>query len=214
MRFTMNTQRRTLTRRHQLFLWGIVFLLTAATPALAQLPGPPTSRGNPDREAQADMNRRQMLLRGYGMSKAPPDDRAKIQALADQVAQDFGRILILHNEIARALSAPKSLDYSFVSTATAEIKKRTTRLQSTLLLKPEGAEQIKEKQISPDEKDVKDALITLCKHIKNFVTNPVIENPGTVNVEQLDKARHDLQDTIEISSNIRKTAEKLSKSHK
>jgi hypothetical protein len=209
----MNTQRRTTARRHQLFLWGIVFLL-AATPALAQLPGPPTSRGNPDRERQQDMNRREMLLRGYGLRTLPPDDRAKVQALAAQIEQDFSRILILHNEIARALSAASRLDYRFVSTATAEIKKRSSRLQSTLLLKPEGSEQSTEKQVSADEKEVKDALISLCRHIKNFVTNPVIDSPGTVNVEQLEKARHELEDTIQISSGIKKTADKLSKSNK
>ncbi len=49
-----------------------------------------------------------------------------------QTEEDFNRILTLHNEIARALSSNNALNYQFVSEATAEIKKRASRVQSTL----------------------------------------------------------------------------------
>src|SRR5439155_19301341 len=110
------------------------------------------------------------------------NNRKKLQALADQVEQDFNRILVLHNEIARALSGPKSLDYGFVSNATTEIGKRANRLQAALVLKPEVSEQTSDKQVGSNETQVKDALITLSRQIKSFVTNHLIENPGTVNV--------------------------------
>jgi len=181
-------------------------------PARAQLPpGPPADRSNPDRERQQDINRREMLLRGYGLTTGRPSNGKKLQALADQVEQDFGRILVLHNEIARAISGAKSLDYVFVSDAATEIRKRAIRLQATLVLKPEVSEQTAEKQIALNDVQVKDALITLCKQIKSFVTNPVIENPGTVNVEQLNKSRQDLRRVVELSFSIKRTAEKLAK---
>ncbi|HEX6718825.1 MAG TPA: hypothetical protein VF088_17090 [Pyrinomonadaceae bacterium] len=192
---------------------SLAAFLALAIPCLAQLPpGPPANRTNPDRERQQDMNRREMLLRGYGLERATPDNRKEIQALAEQVQQDFERILILHNEIARAISGAKELDYGFVSDATGEIKKRASRLQTTLLLKPQD-DQNAEKLRVPDTQ-LKDVLIILCHQIKNFVTNPVIENPGTVNVEQLNKARGDLQSVIDLTSRIKRTAENLAKSHR
>ncbi len=45
--------------------------------------------------------------------------------------QDFNRILTLHNEIARAISSNRDLDYHFVSDATAEIRKKASRLRTT-----------------------------------------------------------------------------------
>jgi hypothetical protein len=195
--------------------FGVLLFFTLHTSVEAQLPpGPPTDRTNPDRERQQDMNRREMLLRGYGLTVGRPSNSNKqLRALAEQVEQDFTRILILHNEIARAISGTNKLDYGFISEATTEIKKRAGRLQSTLLLKPE-VEQTQDKAIGSNDAQVKDALITLCHQIKSFVTNPVIENPGTVNVEQLNKARQDLESVVGLSFSIRKTADKLIKSHK
>jgi len=197
-------------------LIALAFLAATAMPARAQqtIPAAPLDRNNPERERQQDMNQREMLLRGYGLRGGKPDNGKILQALADQVEQDFSRILILHNEIARAISGGKSLDYGFVSDATTEIRKRAIRLQATLALQPAVSEQTAEQQIVLHEVQVKDALINLCKQIKSFVTNPVIENPGTVNGEQLDKARKDLQSVVEMSLSIKRTSERLAKTHK
>ena len=193
---------------------SLAAFLVLAIPCLAQGPsGPPSNRTNPDRERQQDINHREMLLRGYGLTRATPDNRKEIEALAEQVQQDFQRILILHNDIARAISGPKELDYSFVSDATGEIRKRATRLQTNLVLKPSDDQTVEKLQV-PDNTQLKDELIILCHQIKNFVTNPVIENPGTVNVEQLNKARGDLQSVIDLTSRIKRTAENLAKSHR
>ncbi len=190
------------------------FLAATAMSARAQGPvGPPMDRSNPDRERQQDMNRREMLLRGFGLRGAAggPSNEKTLQALANQVEQDFSRILILHNEIVRAISGGKSLDYGFVSNATTEIRKRALRLQTTLALQPEVSEQTTPERIALPDVPVGDALITLCKQIKSFVTNPLIENPGTVSGEQLNKARKDLQSVIEVSSSIKRISEKLAK---
>lgn len=195
-------------------LIAFAFLAATAVPAWAQQTGPPLDRSNPDRERQQDMNQREMMLRGYGLRAGRPSSGKTIQALADQVEQDFNRILVLHNEIVRAISGGKSLEYGFVSDATTEIRKRAIRLQATLALQPAVSEQMPEQQIALNDVQVKDALITLCKQIKSFVTNPVIENPGTVNGEQLNKARKDLQSVIDLSFSIKRTSERLAKTSK
>ncbi len=126
-----------------------------------------------------------------------------------QTEEDFTRILTLHNEIARALASENSLDYQFVSGATGEIKKRATRVQSTLRLKltEEEAHAAAKAQEFKDA-EMKDALIKLCKEIRSFVTNPTIANPSTINADELTKARYDLERLIELSGSINKLSKR------
>jgi hypothetical protein len=58
---------------------------------------------------------------------------------------------------------------------------------------------------------MKDSLIKLCKEIRSFVTNPIIENPNLVDATQLTRARRDLESLIQLSVLIKKDADKLSK---
>ena len=58
---------------------------------------------------------------------------------------------------------------------------------------------------------MKDSLVKLCNEIRSFVTNPVIENPNTVDATQLTRARRDLESLIQLSGLIKKDAEKLGK---
>ena len=172
---------------------------------------PPVDRVNTERARQQEMSSREWQLRNFGTEPNAPKDRRQVEALMAQTAEDFDRILTLHNEIARALTSNKDLDYHFVSDATAEIKKRASRVQSSLFLrlKPEEAVELEK---SPAAKDlpVKDELIKLCHQIRSFVTNPSIENPNTINAEQMAKARKDLESLIQLSGQIKKDADKLS----
>jgi hypothetical protein len=57
--------------------------------------------------------------------------------------------------------------------------------------------------------ETKDELLLLCKQIESFVRNPIIDKPGTVDAQQLGKARKDLQTVVEISDAIKKQVDKL-----
>jgi hypothetical protein len=59
--------------------------------------------------------------------------------------------------------------------------------------------------------NLKPVLATLCKHIKDFVTNPMIETPGTVNAEDLARAKRDLASVINLSGRIHQRADRLKK---
>lgn len=189
-------------------------LLTLFTPTIAQQTpgpvGPPSDRTNAERLRQQDMSRREYQLRNFGTEPPKTSDRKQLEALMLQTEQDFNRILLLHNQIVRALSSDQPLDYMFVSEASAEIKKRASRLQETLALK-ESDETQKDsaKRVEIEGGQLKGALVLLCKEIKSFVTNPVIEVPGTVNAEQLEKARHDLAAIVRLSDEIKKDADRL-----
>ncbi|MGI9165320.1 MAG: hypothetical protein ACR2G5_02860 [Pyrinomonadaceae bacterium] len=205
----MNNQPAKSTKRYVLI--AVAFLLALATQGMAQpAPGPPPidRTANPDRIRQQDMSKREYELRNFGNAPDGSSDQKQLKAVGAQIEQDFNRILILHNQIARATSSDQPLDYHFVSDATAEIKKRASRLQTTLALhEPTTRQQSSGKSTEFD--DLKTSLFLLCKQIRSFVTNPVIETPGTVNAGQLSNARRDLESIIILSGHIRKNAVKL-----
>jgi len=192
---------------------ALTLLLLFAAPVLCQSapaggPPPIDRRNNADRIRQQDMSRREWQLRNFGKEPGAPKDERHVKALMEQTQEDFTRILTLHNEIARALSSKKDLNYEFVSDATAEIKKRASRVQSTLALGLSSEDARIETKSDPE---IKDSLIKLCNEIRSFVTNPVIENPNTVDADQLNRARRDLESLIQLSGLIKKDADKLSK---
>ena len=193
------------------FLLITLTLLLFAVPVFSQAPSAPqptVNRTNNARVRQQDMSRREWQLRNFGKEPNAPKDRRQLEALMAQTEEDFTRILTLHNEIARAISSKEALNYHFVSESMTEIKKRGTRVQSSLYLglSDEDAP-VKEKA----EPEIKDSLIKLCKEIRAFVTNPMIENPNTVDAQQLIRAKRDLESFIQLSGLIKKDADKLSK---
>jgi uncharacterized protein (DUF2236 family) len=192
-------------------LAAIPLLILFAVPVLAQsVPtgGPPADRTNTDRLRQQQMSNREWQLRNLGASERnAPKDRRQLEALMQQTEEDFNRILSLHNEIARLLAASKPIEYTFISDATAEIKKRATRLQSTLALHQLPSDElVVEKSNELSDSQMKDALIRMCREIRSFVTNPVIENPNTVNAQELTNARRDLETLIQLSGHLKKEA--------
>ena len=189
-------------------LMALPLILMSVLPAFAQAPGaaPPTSRVNSERQRQQDMSRREYQLRTLG-DPDTPKDRRQVEALMAQTEEDFNRIMTLHNDIARALGSKNELNYQFVSDATAEIKKRASRVQHSLGLGLSAEEALELEKLK--DEPIKDSLIKLCNQIRSFVTNPSIENPNIINAEQMTKARRDLESLIQLSGRIKKDAEKL-----
>jgi hypothetical protein len=191
-------------------LIAIPLLMLFAVPVLAQrvaTGGPPADRTNTDRIRQQQMSNREWNLRNFGHERNAPLDRRQLDALMAQTAEDFDRILTLHNEIARLLAASKPIEYTFITEATAEIKKRATRIQSSLALHqlPEETP-VEEKSVELNDAKMKDELVRMCNEIRDFVTNPVIANPNTVDAKQLSNARRDLESLIQLSGHLKKEA--------
>jgi len=199
----------------QFALIGFILLLSAAVLTFAQHPasGPPPidKSANRARERQQDMSAREWQLRNFGNPSVVKDKR-RLNALMAQTEEDFNRMLMLHNEIARVIDANKAIDYHFVAEATGEIRKRATSIQSNLMLSP-PSEEMKaiEMPAQTNESEMKDALIKLCKQIRNFVTNPVIEQPNVVDVEKMATAKRDLENVIQLSAHLKREADTLVK---
>ncbi|HSK63244.1 MAG TPA: hypothetical protein VK893_05365 [Pyrinomonadaceae bacterium] len=199
-------------------LVAIPLLLLAAIPTFAQRPptgpAPAIDKTNAVRARQQSESRREWQLRNFGKQPNAAKDSRAIQALLEQTEEDFNRILTRHNEIARLLAGAKPFDYHFLNEASAEINKRASRLQSTLALEQLPTDtRVVEKTEEIDEAHMKDALVRMCTQIRSFVTNPVIENPSTVDAQNLNNARRDLESVIQLSGHITKEAKKLDKKH-
>jgi hypothetical protein len=205
------------SRSVHLLAASVLLLLLMAGVALAQQPagGPPPVPTIDPRAAQRDMSRREMLLRGLGGDGEQTNDR-QVQAAIDQIKQDFKRIQIIRNEMIDYLTVQKPFDYKLVAEHTAEIRKRAARLQSALPLYHPEEEQAAQSQPQspvrveyPDEQ-MKEGLVQLCNLIFKFTTNPIFKNPGAIDIQQSARASRDLKSIVDLSTNIRKSAERLS----
>jgi hypothetical protein len=188
--------------------WGMVVLSIGCSIAFAA-PIAGQTGGDPAKARMQEMTRRELQLNRPGADARQPNDPKRSQAMMDQVSEDFQRILTLHNEIVRAIATNKSLSYQYISDATGEIRKRSARLQSSLKL--ERPEPTAENRVPGPELKVtetKDELILLCRQIESFIKNPIIETPGTVDAQELEKGRRDLQSVVELSNDIKKRADK------
>jgi hypothetical protein len=117
---------------------AMVCLITViTTPALAQSGASrPSSVGRrvDELNRQSENLDREALVRDLEGGPEKHTDQKRSQAITAQVKQDFERLQVVYSEIVLAMSANEALDYKFISVATAEIKKRASRLKNNLAL--------------------------------------------------------------------------------
>lgn len=186
-------------------------LLSASAFAGAQQAPAPASRRNPDIERIRDQQRRELQLRqGSDEVAHPPDERA-VKAAVKQLGEDFRRIQVIRNDVARVLVAGGALDYAHVSEQAVEVRKRALRMQTYLGLRDPRAEvsQQHDGTAAPDAGQLKRALVLLCKRIDSFVANPRFKSPGVVDVEGDARAGRDLREIISLSDAVREGAARL-----
>ena len=197
-----------------------IFVLGAAMSTLAQGPTPPAGAGppmNPDpMRAERERQTSEARLRTAELGAAEDAERQKLIRMAiANVKQDFTRIQVLRNDIARNLVARKPLDYNLITEQTAEIRKRAQRLNVYMLARaPENKEQNSTLEFASEE--MIDALVKLCKLIDNFTENPAIKNVATIDAKDREKAKEDkakadqdLMSIIRLSETIHKKSDSL-----
>jgi hypothetical protein len=198
---------------------GLLLSAPLAGPASAQqnVPStgaPPPGTGNPRREA-IQRQEREAMLRGAELLTSPAGDQRGVEAAAEQVKQDFKRIQVLRNNLARHLTSEAPLDYKTIADAAGELNKRAGRLGTYLLPQtPVGPEEKPQGQIELDGALLKSALITLCQRIDSFTGNPVFKVLDVVDVEQVAKAGGDLRGIIRLSARVKDGAERMNRAPK
>jgi len=161
-----------------------------------------------------EMSKRELQLSELSKGSIKERDPKRAQTIKEQVNEDFYRILKLHNDMVHAIDDKSALDSQFITNASGEINKRAARLQSMLALGPAEQPEKNRPQLADSAAlSTKDDLIKLCRKIELFIKNPIIDTPGTIDAQQLDNARRDLQSVIELSSAIKKAAAKQKRLH-
>ena len=175
-------------------------------------PAPGTS--SPKREA-IERQGREAMLRGAELTVRSSDDQRGVRAAAEQVRQDFKRLQILRNNLARHLTSDGPLDYKTIADTAGELYKRATRLRTHLVPQTSGGhDERPPNQIELDGELMKAALIMLCQRIDSFTGNPVFKVLEVIDVEQSVKAGGDLQGIIRLSARIKDDAARVNKTLK
>jgi hypothetical protein len=197
---------------------GFVILILVSS-ASVEAQNPPVGRTptviNPrleDRNRQLSEGRLRSAEIG---ATAETENQKHVRDAITHMREDFKRIQVLRNDIARDLVARKLLNYSLVAEQTAEINKRANGLNVYMLAHgSENKEQ--ETQLDVRVDDMTGALVRLCKTIDSFTENPALKDASTVDAKKFDKAKEqkaradtDLLTIIKLSEHIKKKAESL-----
>jgi hypothetical protein len=190
----------------------VSLLFIAAGAALAQAPGGVGAPAiiNPKGDTDAQTNREAALRSAEIRSVGGRMDSRQLAAAIDQTKQDFKRIQLIRNDVVDYLVAKKPLDYKLVSEQAAEINKRANRLKSFLMpTAPVEKEKAAAKQTDYDGEQLKGALVKLCNTIYSFTGNAMFKDPTTVDSQKAASAGGDLLAIIELSDNVKRSADRL-----
>ena len=205
----------------------VVFVLSLAGSALAQTStaAPPGAGPPPNIDPRREDRGRQLQegrLRSAEMDAVVESENQKlVQAAIVHMKEDFVRIQVLRNEIARNLVAHKPLDYNLISEQTGEIHRRASRLNVYMLAhgSDNGNKETHETAELQTEEMI-GALVKLCKLVDSFTENPALKHAGSIDVKEVekikeDKARadNDLLAIIKLSENIRRRSDSLKTSN-
>ncbi|HEX8071783.1 MAG TPA: hypothetical protein VF546_17680 [Pyrinomonadaceae bacterium] len=198
------------------FAAALALAAAAALPARAQGARTATRASSPGRPTAADMVRdeseRELMMRELEETgRRDKTERAGPRPAFAQLAEDFTRIQVVNNELVQAAARPEALDLKFVAKSAAEVRKLAQRLKTNLVLPEPGTTPKYARLATEDDQQMKAALKDLGKLIAGFAHNPVFREPNVVDAQMSAKARLDLEEIIDLSGQVSKGSEKLSK---
>jgi hypothetical protein len=199
---------------------ALFWLIVMASAVTAQQ-GPPAGAGMPEtvnpKSDVRDIQNREFRLRNMeAQATSQSVDPKRLEAAIDLVKQDFKRIQLIRNELVDNLMAKKPLDFKLITEQAGEINTRAGRLKLYLLppVPVDEKEKVQKLNFEFDSKETQGALVRLCNLIYSFTQNPILKNPGMIDVQQSTRAGGDLLSIIDLSDTIKRSAEKLAKAPK
>jgi hypothetical protein len=199
------------------FAAATLFLLIFSTPLMAQRNNPAGSAPTMDRSRESGVREHERQLQVLLNSKepGPAGSSGRLQAIIEQTKQDFDRIQVVNRELVSTATANNGFNYRSLTEMAAEIKKRARRLKDNISLPPPAEAETRAKREGDiSQAEMKDALLMLSNRIVSFTMNPLFQAPDSIDVKLGAKASRDLESIIELSGQIKKSAERLSKSPK
>ena len=166
-----------------------------------------------DREMRAaDLSEREFLLRTMEPDRRPARAPAPRLATA-QIREDFVRLQVLNNELAKAVSRGEALDPKFVSKSAAGIRKLAARLRDNLALPEEGDDAGRHAaQAAQPPAQLAPALRALDGLILKFADGLAAQGVHLIDARSSARVRRELEAIIELSGWVKKASEKLERS--
>ena len=201
----MQSRTSTLLRSILIFLiCALAFAFAFLTCVRAQQPA-----------SERDIALRERRLRSIGKVNRVEDDVAQPRVTLGQVKEDYEGLQAANNRILKMLSGGGGvIDYKLIDEAASEIRKRAGRLKSYLLiLQIMKEDETRRKNLAEIEtEEIKPSLISLDKIIARLVDNPIFRNFNKVlDAEGSKKASDDLDDIIDLSEGIKRSARRAMK---
>jgi hypothetical protein len=127
-----------------------------------------------------------------------------------QIREDFLRLQVVNNDLAKARSDGGQLDLKLVAKSASEIRKRAERLKLNLALpEPEGGEKSPESPAPSDPEQLRTALSRLDGIILRFSNALHAKGVRRFDVQSSARLRLDLEAIISLSGRVKKGSEKL-----
>jgi len=164
--------------------------------------------------SERDLAVRERQLRGIGKTVRVENDIAQPRVTLGQVREDYAGLQMANNTLLAMLSQRNGLDYKLIEDAASEVKKRAGRLKSYMLnLQMVRENENRRKSLMEIETEaIKESLLTLDRAIARLVDNPIFKNFNVVvDAEGAIKARDELDDIIELSEGIKRSARRALK---
>lgn len=191
-----------------------VILVALAIPAAvtAQAVNKDKERAENERDLELRSWNLRILSLQYDRNKHRSSPKPE-QQLA-QLQKDFSQLQVLNKRLLTAALGNAPLDPGFVSKSVSEIKKRAERLDKNLALpEPEKSAEQTAVQTQASPAHLKPSVLRLGRLIFSFVDNPFFKEASVVDTQLTTKARRDLEDIIELSGQIKKGTEQISKAN-
>ena len=162
----------------------------------------PTINSRRTPPASRDMRYREWSMKSMEKNSARTPEEQKLAW--SQIREDFKRIQVIDNDIAKHRASSEILDTKLVEKAATEIHKCAARLQVNLMFPKETAAPGEKSQ---NEYQISTLLSGLSGLIKRFVNNPVFGEVEVLDVQAAAAAKRDLERIIELSEQIKKKAQ-------
>lgn len=146
-----------------------------------------------------EYEREEMQREGNGKTK-PAQNTKAAKVIQAEIEEDLKALQSYYNKIVIELQSKGEVSSAFAKEPAASIKKHAIRLKENLSLpKPDD----KENAVPESPPDgTRKSLSALCKHIYEFITNPIFETATGLNVEHSTKAGQSLDAIIRFAEKI------------
>jgi hypothetical protein len=195
------------------FLSAAAILLFAAGPVAAQTSVTAAERAARERMARdaAESEEREMMLEMMERYHRSGEKTHEPRLALAQIREDFVRLQVVNNDLAKAAEGGGQLDLKFVAKSASEIKKRAERLKENLALPgPEDGEKAPPAGLTPaDLEQLRTTLSRLDGIVLRFANNLHAKGVRRSDAQMSGRLRRDLEAIVSLSERVKKSSEKL-----